>query len=759
MVKEITDKVHASIRDGFKAGVGWKGSLDEFLGLMQEDPAKYMRTGVQFIYDMINYFGFSEVNDCGEKLKHYTLFDDTLGVGEGVYGQDRVLMQLVSKIERIAKGGGDERIFILKGPVATAKTSIVRLMIRGAEEYSKTPEGGVYTFNWIFPKRKSGKKKELGFGAKENASDECYAHLKRSEARANIPCQLNDSPLLLYSKMQRKQILEGIIEQSGKDVKIPTKILKSELCFNCQTIYNRLLEEYGGDIDKVFRHVQVERLGFSEICQIGCATVQPARNQDGDAPIITMDTESYAMVGDLLKGIELRRFSGKWVDANRGIIHYSEIFERSGNYLKHLLGAAQEFIIDFNGVQSFVDVMIIGTTNMDQYKTASQIKENKGLMDRIREVDLGYILQPSQEAKIYRRQFDECGYTEKNDSSGKHIMPHVVDMMSMWNVMTRLSRPSSENYAKSVHDTVRKVITGMSPLVKAKLYDGIIHQGLKLDEKLMFVDSKLQRMIRNEHHGEGMNGISPRTMQNFVADLISRKEAEEKKEGLDPSCLSFHKVKLALYELIAQNPRELEGIKGDGEGYGQFLKMVELVEIEYRHIVSSEIKRAFIGITPEKRKELIEKYLNNVEAFITKQAKTEPDIAFMEFIERNLSMKPGPEVRDFIGTKVAGIVSDIKKSDSSLLVGMEFIYDNIFSKLDTGLFEDKKEKLGLTDEKMKSVVKSFGTKQFDDYSEDIRETISSMFEELSLRYGYCGQCSQNIVYEALEECYVGRNKK
>ena len=108
---------------------------------------------------------------------------------------------------------------------------------------------------------------------------------------------------------------------------------------------------------------------------------------------------------------------------------------------------------------------------------------------------------------------------------------------------------------------------------------------------------------------------------------------------------------------------------------------------------------------------------------------------------------------------MAEIVSGIQKKDSNLLVGMEFVYDNIFSKLDTGLFEDKKEKLGLTDKKMKSVVKAFGTRQFDDYSDDTRETISSMFEELSLRYGYCGQCSKNIVYEALEESYVGKNKK
>ena len=41
-------------------------------------------------------------------------------------------------------------------------------------------------------------------------------------------------------------------------------------------------------------------------------------------------------------------------------------------------------------------------------------------------------------------------------------------------------------------------------------------------------------------------------------------------------------------------------------------------------------------------------------------------------------MKPGPEVRDFIGKKVAEIVSGIQKKDSNLLVGMEFVYDNIF---------------------------------------------------------------------------------
>ncbi|MDD4878317.1 MAG: hypothetical protein PHO02_04755 [Candidatus Nanoarchaeia archaeon] len=753
MVKDITQKVHARIRDGFSAGVGWKGSLDEFLVMMKEDPGKYMRTSVQFVSDMVHFFGFDEINDCGEKIKHYRLFEDKLGVGEGVYGQDRMLMQLVSNMETIARGGGSERIFLLKGPVATAKTSIVRILIKGAEEYSKTPEGGVYTFNWVFPITKGRKK--VGFNSKEHKDDTCYAHLKRSEALANIPCQMNDSPLLLYPRMQRKQILEEIINKSGKKVKIPAKILKSELCFNCQTIYNRLLEEYSGDLDKVFQHIQVERLGFSETCNLGCATIQPVKNTDGDSPVITMETESYHNVGDLLKGIELHKFSGKWVDANRGIIHYSDIFKRNGAYLQYLLSAVQEFIIDFNGVQGFVDVMILGTTNLEDYERMLKDSTNKGLMDRTRVVEVGYILQPSQEAKIYRRQFDECGYTEENEGSGKHIMPHVVDMMAMWNVMTRLKKPMPKNYAKLFDDTARAVITSMSPLVKAKLYDGIIHKRLSPEEKLMLVDSKVQRTIRNERTDEGMEGISPRTMQNVVADIISRKEAEEKKEGWVSSCLSFHRIKHALTDLISQKPRELASIEGEDKGYGRFENMIEMVEAEYQHIVASEIKRAFIGITPEKRKELIDRYLDNVEIFITKQGRTLPDIEFMEFIEKKSGMRPGEEARLFIGKKVGEIAKAVNEKGGSMIVGMEFVYDNLFSRLEDGLFDEKRQKLLLPNDKLYLAVKSFGTRQFDDLSYEVKDTIASMFWELVSRYGYCNSCAKNIVCEALEEEYLG----
>lgn len=755
MVKEITEKVHACVREGFESGVGWKGSLDEFLLLMKDDPAKYMRTAVQFVGDMINYFGVEELVDCGEKIKHYKLFDDNLGVGEGVYGQDRMIMQLVSHIDTIAKGGGSERIFLLKGPVATAKTSIVRIIIKGAEEYSKTPEGGIYTFNWVFPMDKEGKKKELGFGVKGHVKDKCYAHLKRSDALANIPCQMNDSPLLLYPRRQRKEILEEIVKKSGIKVKIPSKIMKSELCFNCQTIYSRLLEEYSGDLDQVFKHVQVERLGFSEIRQIGCATIQPVRNTDGDAPIITMETESYSKVSDLLKGIELHKFSGKWVDANRGLIHYSDIFKRHGNYLQYLLSAVQEFIIDFNGVQGFVDVMIMGTTNLEDYQIMLNDNTNKGLMDRTRVADVGYILQPSQEAKIYHRQFDECGYTVKNDGTGRHIMPHVVEYFAMWNVMTRLKKPISKNYADKLQNNARTIITNMTPLAKAKLYDGIIYSELSLEEKLMLVDSKVQRIVRNEHADEGMEGISPRTMQNVVADIISRKETEEKKEGWAESCLSFHRIRQGLEELIFQNPRELEKIKEDDRGYGRFFDMIGMIEADYQRRVASEIRRAFVGITPEQKKELILKYLDNVESYITKQAKKQPDAQFMRFIEEKMGIKSTDDARSYFQLKVNDIERAINSGNSEMIVGKEFIYDELFSRLDDGLFEEKRMKLGLPNDRIYAAVKSFNTKQFNDFSDEVRETITGMFGELISRYGYCSKCAKDIVCEALEREYMG----
>ncbi|MFA5887352.1 MAG: hypothetical protein WC852_01415 [Candidatus Nanoarchaeia archaeon] len=789
MVKELSDKVKESISAEFGSGIAWKGTIEEFLTLLKKDPAKYMRTSIQFLSDAIQHFGYTEVRDCGQVLRRYRLFDDPITGTDAVFGQDRMLMRFASRIKTIAEGGGNERIMVLRGPVATAKTTIVRLLMKGVEEYSKTPDGGVYTFNWVFPTdscdgdSKKKKKPTVGFdlGEKFQArkSQKSYANLKKSDVRAHIPCQLNDSPLLLYPAQHRIKLLEDIIRESGQaDIKIPKKIKEGKLCYNCQTIYNRLLEEFNGNIDEVFRHVQVERVPFSEMCKQGAATVQPIQNVDGNISILTREVESYSEIGDILRGIELFRFAGKWVDANRGIIHYTDIFKKNADYLQYLLSAVQENIVDFNGAQCNVDVVIIGTTNVKEYERVVQEETNKALISRIgKTIDVGYILQPKEEAKIYERQFNEGGYhTHVKKQSDRHICPHVVQMLSMWGVMTRLIRPDMLHYpAKSLEDEDREIIGEIDCLKKAIIYDGEIPR-FNIEKRLRLTNAKVQRMLRTEFKEEGMTGVSTRTMQDLITDIITKKEEEEEREGRAVSCLRMERVKSALEELVKEGRDDFKGMNAEKDkgplrlsedGYRKPAIQIEMVYDEYKRIVGREIKRAIVGLDEDRRRKMVKRYIDNARAYVAKtkvfnpETNTEelPDERVMEYIEGKMGVlrdrRGSDNFRSIISKKFNHLVMEAreitKNSDTNLLVGLDWFYDNIFASIEHGLFEDRQKMLGMNAEHFSDAISAYGTEKFRELKPEQQSIINFMMTTLITENKYCMNCAKDTLYFAVGE--------
>ncbi len=53
-----------------------------------------------------------------------------------------------------AQGYGTERrIILLHGPVGSAKSTIVRLLKKGMENYQRTKDGALYTYYWTLPGR------------------------------------------------------------------------------------------------------------------------------------------------------------------------------------------------------------------------------------------------------------------------------------------------------------------------------------------------------------------------------------------------------------------------------------------------------------------------------------------------------------------------------------------------------------------------------------------------------------------------------
>src|SRR5512144_2380598 len=134
----------------------WEGSFDEYLALVRQNP-KVTRTAFQRIYDMILSHGKTEYIDNKKRLIRYHFFhDEPNGGRDAVYGLDVPLMKLVNVFKSAAQGYGTEkRVILLHGPVGSSKSTIVRLLKKGLEEYSRTPEGALYTFSWVLEKKGS----------------------------------------------------------------------------------------------------------------------------------------------------------------------------------------------------------------------------------------------------------------------------------------------------------------------------------------------------------------------------------------------------------------------------------------------------------------------------------------------------------------------------------------------------------------------------------------------------------------------------
>src|SRR5947207_13574313 len=123
--------------------LNWEGSLEDYLKLVQENP-RATRNAFQRIYDMILAHGVEEHVEYKKKTTRYRFFRDYAHNGrDGVYGIDQSLTHLVDIFKSASRNYGTERrVILLHGPVGSAKSTIVRLMMTGLEESFKTPDGG-----------------------------------------------------------------------------------------------------------------------------------------------------------------------------------------------------------------------------------------------------------------------------------------------------------------------------------------------------------------------------------------------------------------------------------------------------------------------------------------------------------------------------------------------------------------------------------------------------------------------------------------
>lgn len=693
----IKEKLDLLLKEKQFQRVAEKISFYDYLNLLCKD-GRPARTAFQRIYDMMVGAGVETTTDFGEKTLKYKFFEsldkNNQPTKDSLFGLDHHLLKLVEHLKNGAyKLGGEKRLLLLEGPVGSAKSTIARLLKRGLERESL--ENPLYTFRW----------KGLGvFGSND------MFQVKDGISLFNHTCQLHEDPIkLLYPEIRGEVLHQINSENKSKGLmKYPIEI-EGELCPHCKFNFDHLTEYYKGDWNKVMEHIEVFRLFLSEAGRVGIATFSPKDEKNQDSTELTGNID-YRKIAILGSDSDPRAFNfdGEFHVANRGLIEFIEVLKLETAFLYDLLIATQEQVVKpKKHAQTDIDELIIAHTNEPELRKLEENELMEAFRDRTKRVKVPYNLKLAHEMDIYEKD-----YGQKKLGEFKHMAPHTIEMLAMFAILSRLDEPKEQ---------------ALTLIQKLDLYNG---------KSLSDVSEDIVRKLMNDGQREGLYGVSPRFIQDTIADTLAGDD--------NAKCVNVFMVwkkvrdKLKTSILISKDEDRLK-----------YQNLLEIVEERFQDIVKDEVQQA-VASDERSIKELFSNYINNVKAYIRK-AKVQdsftgydapPDEALMRSIEKKIGVtdQQKDEYRNMIMNHIGALAIESKPFDYKA-------NPELHKALVKKLFEEKKDTINF-----RGVV--------EDISDDQeQEKIDIIKKRLMENYGYCDVCAKDMLTYVANIFAKGDSKK
>ena len=358
----------------------WEGTFRDYFELVAQNP-RIAQLSHARINDMVHAVGIDRLNEGTQhEILSYKFFANELfGIEEPIA---RIVEYFKSAAQRLEVR---KRILLLMGPVGGGKSTIVNMLKRGLEDWTRTEAGAVYAIK---------------------------------------DCPMHEEPLHLIPHQLRAEVDKhyGIY-------------IEGDLCPQCRYA---LEHTYGG------RHedVKVHRVGFSEKERVGIGTFSPSDPKSQDITELTGSID-LSTIGDV--GVEsdprAYRFDGELNIANRGLMEFVEMLKVDEKFLYSLLTLSQEQSIKTGRfAMIYADEVILSHTNENEYIAFAGNRKSEALQDRIILVKVPYNLRVSQEERIYDKLLHQSEALRN-----VHLAPHTLRVAAMFAVMTRLEDPKRQN--------------------------------------------------------------------------------------------------------------------------------------------------------------------------------------------------------------------------------------------------------------------------------------------------------------------------
>jgi serine protein kinase len=443
-----------------------------------------------------------------------------------------------------------------------------------------------------------------------------------------------------------------------------------------------------------YLRVPVERIFLSEAARCGIGTYAPHDPSTADiADLVgSVDLSKVARVGD--EGDPRAwSWSGAVYAASRGVLEMIEILKVKREFLYLLLTLTQEKNVKVARFPLiYLDETILAHTNLAEFNRFLQEKENEALLDRMVIIKVPYALSYKDEARIYKKLVYGAPAFRNT-----HLDPHVLHLAAVFAILTRHTKPERE---------------GLDLPKKVRIFAGEAVEG--------FSDQEAAR-LRSEAPDEGLSGVSPRFVINALSTAITRGNARS---------LTSMELLLALKDAIESDARI------DAKQKKMWFDHLVTARKEfYNRWVKEDVHRALFASFQDEAQQLLEKYLDEIEASLDQRKVTDPmtgenrapDERFMRSVEEKIKVSESGK-QSFRQEVIRKAMVAFKAGEKFRLAS----HSRVREAIEQYLFEERRDVLRLVT----------STARPDD---EARQKISVVQERLVKEYGYDEHSAQEAL--------------
>ncbi|WP_186646365.1 hypothetical protein [Fluviispira vulneris] len=727
--KELLSSVSESVRKEFKEQK-YILSYDEYLDIFSHEPRRLIRNAAEYMLDMFKFFGLSEVkHGFNHTKRHFKLFERVRGKNKpAITGQEEAHESIYRVLEQFVRQGKIDKLILLHGPNGSSKSSTAESLSNGLEEYSKTEEGAVYKFNWIFPSDKIGYEglgdalnKHIGFGDNNPSrnGNKSFAHLEDDEIMCKIISEMKENPIFVLPKKERVEYYKKVIGKNLNSDEIPAYLEEGALGAKSKKIFDSLLVAYKGDLEKVLRHVQVERFFYSSRYRVGIASVEPQMAIDAQDRQITME-RNIQNIPPALQNIRLFEPQGELIDANRGFIEFADLLKRPLDAFKYLLTTIEKMNINLSSGIADLDLVMMASANekhLDAFKNSPDWPSFKGRFELVR---VPYLLSAKLEQKIYEEDIKIIEKTKK-------IGPHSLNLLARWAVLTRLRQPDPDYYDPGI----RNLIARLDPYDKQALYDGNEPSNAFSETEKGLLKKHVEEILKESQSSvayEGRFGASPREMKM----LLYFAAQNERHDSLSAIALFDEIEKLTrdrtIYDYLQFEPRG---------GYHDYREFIKYIKSQYALFFHREFLSALNLYDEDQYIKALQRYMKNVTSYLKKEKMQNEITGRHEDANENImdemeSLMGATGNKREIRERLVGKIASWRVERPNEELNFAKVFEQELATIAKRIYESKEEEI----KKIKSAMMMHGSDDYKNQPKEVLEICENTFVNLENRYHY-----------------------